>query len=52
MKNALVIPPQILTLKNTKLSEKLLLTIYADDPTTKQVRRALSATRTNHWHTA
>ena len=39
------IPLQILALKNAKLPEKLLLSMYAADPVTTRVLRALSMTR-------
>jgi hypothetical protein len=42
---AIGIPPEILSLRDAKLPEKLLLAIYAADPSTKRVRRALSMTR-------
>jgi hypothetical protein len=40
-----VIPPEILALKGARLPERLLLAMYAADPTTTRVRRALSMTR-------
>lgn len=45
MKKSVVIPLQILALKNAKLPEKLLLSLYAADPATTRVLRALSMTR-------
>jgi hypothetical protein len=45
MLSAIAIPAEILALRKAKLPEKLLLAIYAADPSTKRVRRALSMTR-------
>jgi hypothetical protein len=42
---SVVISPEILSLKGAKLPEKLMLAMYAADPATTLVRRALSITR-------
>jgi len=45
MQKPVAIPPEILALKNAKLPERLLLAVYAADPATTRVLRAMSMTR-------